>query len=151
MTYNCKNINTSKHAISQLSDLADIILLQEHWLFDCQLSNLASICDSLTGTGKAVDTGDPILPVQMPRGYGGVAILWKKTVDHLVKGIPDGSNRIQCIEVQAQQPILVIAVYMPCKGLHDNADDFEDNLAQLHEIMQKYKNSHQILLGGGFQ
>ena len=95
-----------------------------------------------------MDTGDPILPVQMPRGYGGVAILWKKAVDHLVKGIPDGSNRIQCIEVQAQQPILVIAVYMPCKGLHDNTDDFEDNLAQLHEIIQKYKNSHQILLGG---
>ena len=49
--------------------------------------------------------------------------------------------------MQAQQPTLVIAVYMPCKGLHDNVDDFEDNLAQLHEIIQKYKNSHQILLG----
>ena len=65
VTYNYRNINTSKHAISQLLDLAEMILLQEHWLFDCQLCSLASICDSLTSTGKAVDTGDPILPVQI--------------------------------------------------------------------------------------
>ena len=57
-----------------------------------------------------MDTGAPILPVQMLRGYGGVAIPWKKAVDHLVKGIPDGLSRIQSIEVQAQQPTLVDAV-----------------------------------------
>lgn len=150
MTYNCKNIEISKYAIEQLSKLADIILLQEHWYFDSQLNNLTLICDTLTGTGKAVDTGDPILPAQMPRGYGGVAILWKKTIDHLVKDTEDGANRIQCVEVHAQQPILVISVYMPCKGLHDNVDEFQDVLAQLHEIIQKYKNSHHILLGGDF-
>ena len=52
----------------------------------------------MTGTGKAVDTGDPMLPVQMPRGYGGSAILWKRTIDHLVRVLQDGGNRIQCVE-----------------------------------------------------
>ena len=97
-----------------------------------------------------MDTGDPILPVQMPRGYGAVAILWKKTIDHLVRVIADGANRIQCIELQTQQPALVISAYMPCKGLHDNVDEFQDSLAQLHEIIQKFKNTHRILLGGDF-
>ena len=41
-------------------------------------------------------------------------------------------------------------MYILCKGLHDNVDEFEDNLTQLHEIIQKYKNSHQILIGGVF-
>ena len=39
---------------------------------------------------------------------------------------------------------------MPCKGLHDNVDEFQDSLAQLHEIIQKFKNTHRILLGGDF-
>ena len=63
---------------------ADILLLQEHWLFDCQLHRLNEISDLCVGRGKSVDTGDPILPVQMPRGYGGTAILWKKQIDHVI-------------------------------------------------------------------
>jgi hypothetical protein len=29
-----------------------------------------------------VDEYDPLLPVSMPRGYGGVAIIWRKDIDH---------------------------------------------------------------------
>ena len=39
---------------------------------------------------------------------------------------------------------------MPCKGLHDNVDEFQDSLAQLQEIIQKFKSSHFILLRGDF-
>jgi hypothetical protein len=35
-----------------------------------------------------VDINDPLLPVSLPRGYGGVAILWKKAIDHLVRTLP---------------------------------------------------------------
>jgi hypothetical protein len=31
-----------------------------------------------TGVGKSVDNNEPIAPIQMPRGYGGTAIVWKK-------------------------------------------------------------------------
>lgn len=64
-----------------------------------------------------MDTGNPILPVQMPRGYGGVAALWRKDLDHLVVKLPDGGNRIQCIAIQGKKPLLLVSVYMPCKGL----------------------------------
>ena len=107
-SYNCKNLNTSKHAIDKLSQNYDIILLQEHWLFDCQLHKLKEFHENYSGVGKAVDSDDPILPVQMPRGYGGVGILWKKDIDHLISVIPDGGNRLQCVTVKADQPILVI-------------------------------------------
>ena len=62
----------------------------------------------------------------------------------------EGGNRIQCVKLLTQQPALVISVYMPCKGLHDNVDEFLDSLAQLQEIIQKFKSSHYILLGGDF-
>ena len=65
VTYKCKHMETSKHAIEQLSKLANIILLQQHWYSDCQLGNLTMVCDSLTGVGKSVDTRDPILPLRV--------------------------------------------------------------------------------------
>ena len=54
---------------------ADNLLLQEHWLFDCQLYRLNEISDLCVGLSKPVDTGDPIFPDQMPCGYGWTAIL----------------------------------------------------------------------------
>ena len=89
----------------------------------------------MTGKGKAVDTNDHILPVQMPRGYGGVAVLWKKRISHLVSPIPDGGNRLQGIKVAGVKPVLLLSVYMPCRGIKDNIEEFEDCLAQLDEIL----------------
>ena len=81
-----------------------------------------------------MDTGDPILPVQMPRGYGGVAVLWKDSIDHLVSKVPDGGNRTQCIELAIDDPLLLVSVYMPCKGLREDVDKFQDCVAQVQEI-----------------
>lgn len=135
-------------AIHELAKTADIILIQEHWLFDCKLNKLNEVNSQLIGKGKAVDTGDPILPVQMPRGYGGTAILWKKELDSLVTTLPDGGNRIQCIELKCHKPLLIIAVYMPSRGQTDNFEDYVDCLDQLCEILKKYSSTHQVVIGG---
>ena len=86
----------------------------------------------------------------MPRGYGGVGILWKRNIDRLVSVVPDGGNRIQCISIRAEKPILLVSIYMPCKGVSDNHEAFADCLDQLSEILLKYKDTHSILLGGDF-
>jgi hypothetical protein len=38
----------------------------------------------------------PVLPRSMPRGYGGVTIIWRENIDHLIKILPDGAEKIQC-------------------------------------------------------
>ena len=143
-------MDTASYAFNNLSRKTDIFLVQEHWYFDCQLSKLNSICQDFNSCGKAVDTGNPILPIQMPRGYGGVAILWRKDIDHLVTTLSDGSNRIQCIEISCKDPLILVAAYMPCKGLRDNVDDFVDCISQLQEIYQKYSATHTVIFGGDF-
>ena len=75
-----------------LSDSTDIIFLQEHWLFDCKLHKPNEICGNRYGKGKAVDTGDPILPLQMPHGYGGMVILWRKDIYNLIQVYPSRGN-----------------------------------------------------------
>lgn len=146
VTFNCKNLNTADKAIDELSHRVDIIMLQEHWYFDCQLARLESTHERFAGIGKSVDTGDPILPVQMPRGYGGVAVMWKKDIAHLVTSIPDGGNRIQCIELKGEEPLLLVSVYLPCRGVNDNYSDFSDCLDQVQEIIHKYEETHLILI-----
>ena len=108
---------------------------------------MKGILEDLNGAGKAVDSGDPITPVQMQRGYDGIGILWKKDIDHLVTELPDGGNTIQCVSIRAQKPILLISTYMPCKGVNDNYEAFLDCLDQLNKILIKYGDTHDVVLG----
>ena len=39
---------------------------------------------------------------------------------------------------------------MPCKGLQDSTENYEDCLAQLSEIVAKFSSSHRIVIGGNF-
>ena len=75
-------------------------------------------------------------------------MLWKKEIGHLIQVQQDGGNRIQCIEVKGQNPLMLISVYMPCKGLTDNSEHFTDCLDQLNEIFEKYSPTHTIIIGG---
>jgi hypothetical protein len=73
-----------------------IILPQEHWLFEFQLHLLGEIGVDIYYIGKAVDihVNNNIQPIQLPRGYGGVVILWKRQDNNIIKQIPDGNERI---------------------------------------------------------
>jgi hypothetical protein len=39
----------------------------------------------------------------MPRGYGGVAVIWRKEIDHIIRPLEDGSEKIQCIEIHGNK------------------------------------------------
>ena len=84
------------------------------------------------GRGKAVDSGDP---VQMPRGYGGTAVLKKTQIDHLTTALSDSGSRIHCVEVKGKRPLLVLSVFMPCKGIEDNTVEYTEVVDQLSEIL----------------
>ena len=107
LTFNCKNIKTCGLLFKELEKDVDIYLIQEHWLFDCQLDLLNEIHNDYIGIGKAVDSNDLIPPIQMPRGYGGIAILWRKEQDmySLITSLKIGNERIQCVETE-ENPIL---------------------------------------------
>ena len=48
ISFNCKNVKTSVQPINTLIFKSnDIILLQEHWLFEFQINNLGEINDSI--------------------------------------------------------------------------------------------------------
>lgn len=150
LDFNCKNILTCGPFFKEIEKNVDICLLQEHWLYSCQLKLLDEIHENFTGAGKAIDSNDPIAPVQIPRGYGGTAILWKKKLNLIVTPLDIGSERIQAIEIKGIPNMIILSVYMPCKGSSNHIAEFGECIDQLHEIYNTYENTHQIIIGGDF-
>ena len=104
-------METSKFVIQKLAKDIDVILVQEHWYFDCQLNRINMVCDDLLGVGKATDTGACVCVCvggggksnpsgSDAKGLWRYGILWQKKLDHLITPIADGGNRIQCFELQ---------------------------------------------------
>ncbi|CAG2224167.1 unnamed protein product [Mytilus edulis] len=117
-SFNCKNVYNSQSCIKDILDFTDFICIQEHWLFKFEQDNIGELFNKTSWTCKSVDENNPIPPTQKPRGYGGVVILWKQHLDHLVEKINDGSERIICIKINVKpKPILLICAYMPCRGV----------------------------------
>ena len=56
---------------------------------------LGAISDNICFAGKREDINNPIQPVQMPRSYAGVAILWKQERDYSVLSLPEDGERLQ--------------------------------------------------------
>lgn len=126
-------------------------MIQEHWLFNCQIQLLNEIHENLIGIGKSVDDKDPLQPIQMPQGYGGTGILWKKELDHLINVIDIGNERIQCVEFMgSSHKLLLVSVYMPCKVPQNHVLEFQECVDILYEITQTYGTSHVIVFGGDF-
>ena len=98
---------------------------------------LYEVHERLIGTGKCVDSDNPIPPTKFPRGYGEVAVLWKRELDTFIRTVPDGCHRIQCIELTLENPILLICVYMPTKQY--GFEEFSDCFDQIHEICQNIR------------
>lgn len=134
----------------KLEKKVDLYLIQEHWLFDCQLDLLNELHNDYIGIGKAIDSNDPIPPIQMPRGYGGVAILWRKELDSLITPKKIGNERIQCVEIEGNPNTLVVSLYLPCRGSNNHFSELCECMDQLHEILETYESTHHIIIGGDF-
>ncbi|CAG2184522.1 unnamed protein product [Mytilus edulis] len=151
LSFNCKNVLSCGPFFEEAYNHMDICLLQEHWLFNCQIDNLNELHEHLNGIGKSVDDRDPITPVQMPRGYGGVGILWRKEMDSLITTLDIGNERIQCVEVRGdKKKLLLVSVYLPCRGSNNNISELQECVDILYEIVQSFSGTHCILVGGDF-
>ena len=84
------------------------------------------------------------------RGYGGVAIFWRKDINHVIKSDDDGNGRINVITVNMKEhPLCIINVYMPSDNSNHD-EQYKELLSQLEEIIDKFQCQYQILLCGDF-
>ena len=111
-TYNCKNVQSSWDEIKSLCKKCDILFLQETWLMEADLAILNQIDPNFYCKGlSSIDSQSQIL---VGRPYGGLAVLWKKSLGSCLNPVMLDDKRLLGAElVYDNVKILLISVYLP--------------------------------------
>ena len=133
VSYNCRSVKSSIYEISQLAKKADIILLQETWLFENELPLLSNISSEHYATGiSAMDSSNGVIT---GRPHGGLAILWRKGISESCQVVKfEGESRLMGIKVIVNNSEhFIINCYMPyCSA--DNLPEFISPMLVRHTI-----------------
>ena len=150
-SFNCGGINRGGHFISDLLKLQciDIVLLQETWLLNSNLLDLADIHDDYLFGGKSgVDSTSGILS---GRPHGGVAILWNKSLSHQVEVIDIGNKRLFAIKIKldTNETLLMINVYMPCDNRSKSVvnEDYQTVIDDIEHVLLSLDYDSAIIYG----
>jgi len=124
--------------LSQMS----VLFLQEVWLSDCQMQELANIDINYLFIGRSeVLTGRP---------YGGVAILWWSDLAVSITVIDTNSKRVCAVRMESDAfKLLFINVYMPFESNDCSTTEFADQLIVIEDICNSNSYCH-VVAGGDF-
>lgn len=144
-SYNCKSSKRNIGGISRVCAVSDIVFLQEHWLFPADLCSLNSVHSDFMAFG--VSSIDPSNGLLSGRPFGGVAVLWRKTLAPLVNPISFDDDRIIGLECCINGlKLLLLGVYLPYNTKH-NFDQYVYYLAKLKSIIDDHDSPHVCILG----
>ena len=129
---------------------ADILLLQETWLFKNDLCVLSSIHDDYLGHGKSAVPDDEILH---GRPYGGLGFVWKKALAACVKPVDIKCNRVDGILVTMADgsTTLILNVYLPVDTRHRThvSQEYEECIDIIENVLSEYSHD-RLVIGGDF-
>ena len=114
-SWNSHGFTRSTPYLNNLMDTCDVMLIQEHHLFPCQLEKLHQVnsdFDCFSRHSALLSDAD----LQCKQGHGGVAIMWKHSIAHCIKPQKSiGNDRICVVKLcmPSTTPVFVICVYLP--------------------------------------
>ncbi|CAG2187365.1 SPPL3 [Mytilus edulis] len=150
LSFNIEGFTSNKLYLENLSKRADIIFMQEHWVHSWEKNKIEDFMDNLNFISHIKCYDDEIImdPLERKRGHAGVAICYKKDIANCVEKLNDGGNRVIAIRINSAKPVISICVYLPTRGNKITRDDYIAVLDELVEIILKYRQSSDILIGG---
>ncbi|KAI5635638.1 endonuclease/Exonuclease/phosphatase family domain-containing protein [Phthorimaea operculella] len=145
VSYNCKSMKRSIAYLRDLCKSADIIALQETWLLPHDLDLVHTIDTEFSCTAtSSVDTSAGVL---RGRPYGGLAILWRKSMFPNVSVIKSASERINAIRISLDsREVLVVNCYMPTDDVL-NLPEFTSCLGMISAVVEESGIHAAYLLG----
>ena len=131
ISLNCYGIKTSLYQVYELCEVADIVLLQETWLFTYELSIISTIHPEFEGMGvSAIDGSSGIIS---GRPFGGVAILTREKMRQYCNFVFYDDPRITGLEINCLSDSLhLLNVYLPYQ-CHDNYVEYMGKLSAIAE------------------
>ena len=145
-SYNCRSVKNSLRDVVALCDKSDIVFLQEHWLPIQNLSYLNSIHPDFISIGSSpVDFGNELL---IGRPYGGLGILYKKSLSSYIKIIDKSDTNFLCAELKYNdRKILLINCYLPHYDDGRNLEIYIDLLHRINSLILASMYSDVIIMG----
>ena len=147
-TINIQNSETNAQYLKEILRQHDILCIQEHWLLNYEKGALETINEEYEVISLSVDDDQPRLDHKLIRGYGGIAIFWKKALNGKVGHLVSAPPRILAIEIKTDpNPICLVNAYMPSDN--KNCDiEYKDTLAKIQEILNTYGDTHEMIICG---
>ncbi len=143
-----EDIRANKFFILDHCANIDIFNIQEHWLFECEKHLVSKILTGWMDHSRSVDEKCNISPVAKPRGYGGVATLWKPWLDPYVIRLLDGNERI--VGTKFNLPSITFYIfncYLDSAKTTFAISRYKEDITALNELLYKYKDGDIFLLG----
>ena len=138
-TFNVEDIAANYPVIDSALAHIDVLNIQEHWLFCFEQDNIGKLLKQFSYHIRSVDEREFISPVAKPRGYGGVATLWKQWLDPVAIKLPDGNERIICTLFKLpENPIIVINCYLPSAKTSAAISQYREDIAAVNELLTKF-------------
>jgi len=151
-TFNMHGFNNGIAMVKQLCQDFDIIILQEHWLSKANLYKLDNIDPNYRAFGLSSMEGKLADGILSGRPFGGVAILWKQSLSHLLSIEKKDETNGKLLSVKLRgigvQDIIISCVYFPCyKSSNDYIIELSDSIAYLENVLNAYPNAQHIIAG----
>lgn len=90
---------------------------------------------------------EPLSGFKLPRGRGGVAILWPEMWSSRVKRLEEGNERIIAVTIAASRPICLINAYLPTQDTGSQVE-YSECLDIIHSLFAKFQGMYDVILCG---
>ena len=130
--------------IRDICDSSDVLFLQETWAMPADLTEFNCVSEQHNSYAiSAVDPGELLCG----RPYGGLTIIWRKSIDHLCRIVTFDDNRMLGLMVDFPgNPILFINVYLPYYSEH-NVDDYIFYVGKVMSIIDELEGCGVMVFG----
>ena len=134
-----------RFVVDKLLNECDILCLQETWLAKQDLDKLNTIHKDFHGAGES--TTDLIMKIVKGRIAGGVAILWNRRYDPMVKVSRLNVDWAIGLEVYSNgKRITILNIYTPCES-YEAEDEFLNRLAFIHSFIEDNESTCVYVYG----
>ena len=147
VTFNCHGLKSSVYDILLLCEQFDVIILQELWLSKEDISLLRSIHKAFEA--YAVSAMNDQLGIQVGRPFGGIGVLWRKSISHACTICDLQDNRLLGIAIDTNDgKLFILNVYLPYQS-SDNFEEFCNYLDKIACIIEE-KDTTNVVITGDF-